>query len=71
MSSKELREKIADRAHAIWEGEGRPNDRTLAHWLQAEAEVGAETTGGVEPVASAPAPKAKARSVTRTPRVPK
>ena len=27
------------RAYAIWEAEGRPHGRSLAHWLQAEAET--------------------------------
>ena len=30
--------EIANRAYAIWEQEGRPNDRDLHHWLRAEAE---------------------------------
>ncbi len=29
---------IAKRAYQIWENEGRPNDRALDHWLEAEAE---------------------------------
>lgn len=33
------REEIQHRAYAIWQSEGEPNDRQLAHWLQAEAEV--------------------------------
>jgi hypothetical protein len=33
------REEIQHRAYAIWQSEGEPNDRALAHWLQAEAEV--------------------------------
>ncbi len=39
MSTEERREQIALRAYAIWEREGCPNDRALAHWLQAEAEL--------------------------------
>ncbi len=33
---------IRERAHAIWEREGRPEDRALDHWLEAEREVRAE-----------------------------
>ncbi|MBV9016956.1 MAG: DUF2934 domain-containing protein [Alphaproteobacteria bacterium] len=31
---------IRDRAYAIWEQDGRPEGRSLDHWLQAEAEIG-------------------------------
>ena len=30
---------IRERAFAIWEQEGRPEGKSLAHWLQAEAEI--------------------------------
>ena len=36
----EMREKIARRAQAIWEEEGRPQGRAEEHWLRAEAELG-------------------------------
>ena len=32
-------EEILHRAYAIWESEGHPNNRELANWLDAEAEV--------------------------------
>ncbi|HUR57157.1 MAG TPA: DUF2934 domain-containing protein [Opitutaceae bacterium] len=32
-------EDIRHRAYAIWQREGRPDNRTLAHWLEAEADV--------------------------------
>ena len=38
---------IRERAYAIWEQEGRPKDRSLANWLQAKAEVGAEHIVGI------------------------
>jgi hypothetical protein len=38
-SDRAARETILHRAYAIWESEGRPNDRQLAHWLRAEADV--------------------------------
>ncbi len=31
--------RIASRAHALWEEEGRPHDRDKEHWAQAEREV--------------------------------
>jgi Protein of unknown function (DUF2934) len=34
-----LREKIAERAYAIWQASGRPNGRDQEHWLQAEREL--------------------------------
>ena len=33
---------IRERAYAIWELDGRPEGRSLAHWSQAEAEIGTE-----------------------------
>ena len=33
------REEILHRAYAIWEREGHPDDRKLANWLEAEAEM--------------------------------
>jgi hypothetical protein len=32
-------EEILHRAYAIWESEGHPDNRELANWLEAEAEV--------------------------------
>jgi len=31
---------VRERAYAIWEREGRPDGRSLVHWLKAEAEIG-------------------------------
>jgi hypothetical protein len=33
------REKIAERAYAIWQSSGRPDGRDQEHWLQAEREL--------------------------------
>jgi len=33
------REEILHRAYAIWESEGHPDNRGLANWLEAEAEI--------------------------------
>ena len=35
-------EEIRHRAYSIWECAGRPADREVAHWLEAEAEVRGE-----------------------------
>ena len=35
-------ERVKARAHEIWEREGRPHGRHLAHWQQAEAEIAGE-----------------------------
>jgi Protein of unknown function (DUF2934) len=38
-------ERIRERAYEIWEREGRPADKSLEHWLKAEAEIVAEEKG--------------------------
>jgi hypothetical protein len=38
-TDRAAREEILHRAYAIWEREGRPENRHLAHWVQAEAEI--------------------------------
>jgi hypothetical protein len=37
-------EVVRERAHLIWEREGRPAGRAEAHWSMAEAELAAETS---------------------------
>ena len=36
--------RIRERAHAIWEREGRPHGRHADHWHQASQEIGDEGT---------------------------
>ena len=52
-------QSILERAYAIWEMEGRPEGRSLAHWLQAEQEAMRDGRMGVtddgRPVKSPPA----------------
>ena len=43
----EREQSIRERAYAIWEQEGRPEGKSLDHWLQAEAEVGNEKIIGI------------------------
>ena len=40
--SDERKRWIQDRAHALWEREGRPHGRDAQHWSQAEREIAAE-----------------------------
>lgn len=38
-------ESIRDRAHAIWESEGRPEGKHFEHWQRAEQEAGRAAQG--------------------------
>ena len=51
-SDRAAREEILHRAYAIWEREGQPEGRKLAHWLEAEADVlgGAPTVAVARPI---------------------
>lgn len=42
----EREQRIRERAHAIWEREGRPDGREREHWEQAAAEIDAESGSG-------------------------
>jgi hypothetical protein len=42
---------IRDTAYAIWEAEGKPSDRAMQHWKQAEERVAASLTGAAKPPA--------------------
>lgn len=46
--SPELRRRIEERAHALWEADGRPDGRALDYWLQAEQEFVTESIAGEE-----------------------
>ncbi len=52
----ELENRIRERAHTIWEREGRPSDRAHVHWSLASAELAAEPP-------RKPAPKQRAQKV--------
>ena len=39
MSNGDPTERIRQRAYEIWESEGKPLDRSLIHWMRAEAEI--------------------------------
>jgi hypothetical protein len=40
--NNELEMRIRERAHAMWEGESRPDGLAEQHWLEAEREVTGE-----------------------------
>jgi Protein of unknown function (DUF2934) len=44
-------QKIKDRAHRLWEDEGRPEGRELEHWREAERQVLAEEAADWRPEA--------------------
>ena len=50
--------RVRERAHLIWEREGRPHDRASAHWHLATAEVAAEDAAPVAKARKRPAAKA-------------
>jgi hypothetical protein len=45
---EELRRRIEERAHALWEAAGRPEGRALDYWLQAERELADQSIAGEE-----------------------
>ena len=38
-------QRVRERAYEIWQRAGRPEGKSVEHWLQAEAEIGAEEQG--------------------------
>ena len=63
----ELEERIRERAHVIWEREGRPAGRAEIHWSLASAEVAGEAPAA----RPAPKPRARAAAAATTPKVEK
>jgi hypothetical protein len=58
--SGNLELRIRERAHDIWEREGRPQGRDLAHWHTAAAEIAAETAAPARKAVEADAKKPRA-----------
>ena len=55
--------RIRERAHAIWESEGRPEGRDREHWDRAEREISDEgSPGPLENEAAAPTSRVGAAS---------
>jgi Protein of unknown function (DUF2934) len=44
----ELRQRVQERAHALWREAGQPEDRELEFWLQAEQELAGLSVAGEE-----------------------
>ncbi len=44
-----IERRIRERAHEIWEEEGRPHGRDQEHWQRAEAEVMGEVAVATDP----------------------
>ena len=60
--------RIRERAHALWEAEGRPDGRHDAHWSQAEREAEANSAPPpAEPVQEAPNTLQDVASVSSVP----
>ncbi len=49
-----VEDRIRERAHLIWEREGRPVGRELAHWEMAAAELSAEDRKSASPKKTGP-----------------
>ena len=45
---EEMKQAIRERAHALWEADGRPEGRELDYWLQAEHELLTQSVAGEE-----------------------
>jgi len=58
-------EAIAQRAHEIWENEGRPEGRAMEHWLRAVSELKAQNNGEPDELQTAK-PRAGRRTPLRT-----
>ena len=59
---QQMEQAISARAYALWEEEGRPDGRALAHWLAAEREFGARTSE------EGPQPASARGAIKRAPR---
>ena len=38
-------QRVRKRAYEIWQNAGRPEEKSVEHWLQAEGEIAAEEQG--------------------------
>lgn len=67
MTTKSPKDRIRERAYALWEAEGRPDGRDLDVWLQAEREVGIDPPD--LPVAdAAPGPDETVETISDSPK---
>jgi hypothetical protein len=63
--SESREQAIRERAYALWEQDGRPEGQNLAHWSQAETEIGTEQPAAV-PKKPKLAKSQRRRKVTKT-----
>jgi len=62
---EELEHRVRERAHGIWEREGRPVGQAEAHWALALAEIAREAPAKARAArkpAAAPKPRAAAKA---------
>jgi hypothetical protein len=64
MGDTNLTERIRQCAYEIWESEGRPLGRDMAHWLRAEARI-REGLKAPDPTEKPPKPTRKAPAKAR------
>ncbi|GLS32500.1 Protein of unknown function [Mesorhizobium albiziae] len=73
--SEDREERVRQRAHEIWEREGRPHGHEKKHWEQASTEVDAEQDSksadaapatGTSPPVEKPGSKRRAAKTTQT-----
>jgi hypothetical protein len=63
-------ERIRERAHEIWDREGKPEGAAQRHWVQAEQEIGdeekktAKKPAAKKPAIKKPAAKSAAKAAT-------
>ena len=50
--SNDFSRRVRERAHQIWQNEGRPEGREQEHWNRAEQELAGEDTRGAAPDAA-------------------
>jgi len=63
--SESREQAVRERAYALWEQDGRPEGRSVAHWSQAEAEIGAEQSA-VPPNRASIVKSPRRRKATKT-----
>lgn len=68
--SADKHERIRQRAHAIWESEGRPEGQHERHWALACAEIEAEDSQAPIEVTAGAGPAIAAHSKDAKPRKP-
>ena len=61
-------DRVRERAFEIWDAEGRPADRSVENWLQAEREVGSDPVDGPVGQKGAPGPDETAETISDNPK---